>query len=84
MDGFKFLKRMAGNEHAGGNCALMEVEQVLDRREMDGKEAFLVRWRGWGPEGDTWEPRSSFIDGIDNYPITERLQELLLKNVHWK
>ena len=34
-----------------------EVERLLDeRRSPDGAAAFLVRWAGYAPEHDTWEP----------------------------
>ncbi|XP_026168914.1 chromodomain Y-like protein [Mastacembelus armatus] len=36
-----------------------EVEQIVDKRKSKkGKVEYLVRWRGYGAEGDTWEPES--------------------------
>ena len=37
-----------------------EVEQVLDHRQ-EGKrsKSYLVRWTGYGPEHDTWEPEAA-------------------------
>ena len=39
-----------------------EVDSVLDVRKEPGsrsKKTYLVRWAGYGPEHDTWEPESN-------------------------
>ena len=37
-----------------------EVEQILDHRQEDKKsKSYLVRWTGYGPEHDTWEPETA-------------------------
>ena len=38
-----------------------EVERILDARcQGRGKKLqYLVRWQGYGPEGDTWEPQEN-------------------------
>ena len=32
-----------------------EVEKILNKRKVRGKDKFLVRWKGFTAEGDTWE-----------------------------
>jgi hypothetical protein len=42
-----------------------EVEEVLDSRIFNGSLQYLVRWRGYGPEGDSWQPRSDLSNAQD-------------------
>lgn len=35
-----------------------EVEKILNHRQKGAKLEFRVRWKGFGAEGDTWEPES--------------------------
>jgi len=36
-----------------------EVEKILNKRKVRGKEKFLVRWKGFTAEADTWEGREN-------------------------
>ena len=37
-----------------------QVEQLLDCKVENGIELFKVRWFGYGPDDDSWEPASCF------------------------
>jgi len=36
-----------------------EVEKIINKRTVRGKEKFLVRWKGYTAEEDTWESREN-------------------------
>jgi hypothetical protein len=33
-----------------------KVEEVLEQRQANGRTEYLVHWKDYGPEDDTWEP----------------------------
>ena len=42
-----------------------EVEKILNRRKIRGKDKFLVWWKGFTAEGDTWESRENLQNAGD-------------------
>lgn len=43
-----------------------EVDQLLDyKKERNGKELFLVRWKGYTSASDTWEPVSMLNEYLE-------------------
>ena len=36
-----------------------EVEKILNKKKMRGVEKYLIRWKGFMAEGDTWERREN-------------------------
>lgn len=37
----------------------MQVEAVLGEKTVRGTKHFLIRWKGYGPDSDSWEPEST-------------------------
>ncbi|CAH1269204.1 CDYL [Branchiostoma lanceolatum] len=44
---------------------LFEVERIRGKRYQNGKAFYLVRWAGYGPTDDTWEPFSNLTRVLD-------------------
>ena len=42
-----------------------EVEKILNKRKVRGKDKFLVWWKGFTVEGDTWESRKNLQNAGD-------------------
>ena len=36
-----------------------KVEKILNKRKVQGRDKYLVRWKGFTAEGDTWESREN-------------------------
>ena len=51
------------------------VERIVDFKTENGKELFRVRWFGYTPNEDTWEPTESFDDPalLHNFKIVQNL-----------
>ena len=36
-----------------------QVDRILDKRTKNGKTEYLLSWKGYGPEENTWEPKAN-------------------------
>lgn len=41
---------------------IYQIEKILQRRFIDGAYEYLIRWEGYGPKFDTWEPDENILD----------------------
>lgn len=44
------------------DAPLFEVEKILEHRGEPGAYEYLVKWKGYGADDNSWEPASSFLD----------------------
>ena len=49
------------------------VDRILDKRIKNGKTEYLISWKGFGPEENTWEPKA-------NMDCPEMIKVKLLEN----
>jgi len=62
-----------------------EVEKILNKKKMSGVEKYLIRWKGFMAEGDTWERRDNLknadelIEEFERGGIEVRRQEKIEK-----
>ena len=40
-----------------------EVEAIVGRRNNGGRVEYLIKWKGYSDEENTWEPESNLNDG---------------------
>ncbi|KAM6446810.1 M-phase phosphoprotein 8 isoform 2-T2 [Liasis olivaceus] len=70
-----------------------EVEKILDMKTEDGEVKYKVRWKGYAPDDDTWEPEEHLKDckevllefrkkmlDIKSKPVKKEVQKLPLND----
>ncbi|KAL1006085.1 hypothetical protein UPYG_G00067720 [Umbra pygmaea] len=55
------------------------VESIEKKRNRKGKIEYLVKWRGWSPKYNTWEPEENILDPrlLDAFQNRERYEQLM-------
>ena len=60
---------------------MYEVDRIIGHKGEGDDRTYLIRWKGYGPEGDTWEPVANIMadESIQSYletidpPVDESL-----------
>ncbi|CAG9770701.1 unnamed protein product [Ceutorhynchus assimilis] len=50
---------LADDDEEGGDDSEYEVEKIIDKKITKGVTSYLIRWKGYGPDSDTWEPENT-------------------------
>ncbi|KAM7393643.1 hypothetical protein PAMP_020500 [Pampus punctatissimus] len=55
------------------------VESIEKKRSRKGRVEYLVKWRGWSPKYNTWEPEENILDPrlLDAFQDRERQEQLM-------
>ena len=61
----RYKKQMKGQKKEEGKPVEVEgveeweIEKILNKKKMRGVEKYLIRWKGFTAEGDTWERKEN-------------------------
>ncbi|XP_030603884.1 E3 SUMO-protein ligase CBX4 [Archocentrus centrarchus] len=55
------------------------VESIEKKRSRKGRVEYLVKWRGWSPRYNTWEPEENILDPrlLDAFQDRERQEQVM-------
>ncbi|XP_076461466.1 uncharacterized protein LOC143293954 isoform X1 [Babylonia areolata] len=51
-----------GEEYVEMGKGVFAAEKILKKRIRRGKPEYLVKWKGWSPKYNTWEPENNILD----------------------
>ena len=61
-----------------------EVERILNKRKVRGKDKYLVRWKGFTAESDTWEGRENLENAKEAIEEFEKEYRRDMEGVVWQ
>jgi len=61
-----------------------EVERILNKRRVRGKDKYLVRWKGFTAESDTWEGRENLENAKEAIEEFEKEYRRDMEDVAWQ
>jgi len=60
------------------------MEKILNKRTVRRKEKFLVRWKGYTAEEDTWKNRENLRNAKELVEEFEREYKKEIKELRWQ
>ncbi|XP_074644706.1 uncharacterized protein LOC141901387 isoform X2 [Tubulanus polymorphus] len=63
------------DEEEDDNEDIFEVEKIVGISTIDGKEMYKVRWEGYNPSYDTWEPYENLMSCVDMIDAYKKQQQ---------
>jgi len=54
------------------------VDKIVGERTKRGKTLFKIRWKGYGPQHDSWEPAKEFEDAAGK-DLIEKFRDTLVQ-----
>lgn len=54
---------LQNNDNSPPVDGIFAAECILKKRTRKGKIEYLVKWKGWSPKHNTWEPADNILDG---------------------
>jgi len=61
-----------------------EVERILNKRRVQGKDKYLVRWKGFTAESDTWEEKENLKNAQEAIEEFEKEYQRGMEDVAWQ
>lgn len=49
-------------DKSGRQTGIYAAEKILKKRRRESKVEFLIKWKGWSPKYNTWEPEENVLD----------------------
>ncbi|KAG8015046.1 E3 SUMO-protein ligase CBX4, partial [Nibea albiflora] len=70
---YRKMELPAAGEH------VFAVESIEKKRSRKGRVEYLVKWRGWSPKYNTWEPEENILDPrlLDAFQDRERQEQMM-------
>ena len=59
---FRSRSRSAGSGSGSEEEGEYEVEAIRDKQYQDGQWVYLIKWKGWDSDTNTWEPKEHLED----------------------